>query len=190
MRYLLFTFAVLLVGITVLEAQKPAADFYREHKREDGVRNFKIPGWLMWFGSGIAYDIVEDEEAKAALKLARKVKKMRLMIVEDHNPIPAKAVRNFVRESRRSGYSDLIYVREGETEVNIMGRIKKNNKFKDLVIMVSEENEFVFFHMKSNIKMKDLNEMLRISMDDLPINDETRRKKKEKEEEKKKIPKA
>jgi len=190
MKSLLFTIIFTLAGITIIEAQKPAADFYREHKREDGVRNFKIPGWLMWFGSGIAYDIVEDEEAKAVLKLARKVKKMRLMVVEDHNPIPAKAVRNFVSESRRSGYSDLIYVRDGETEVNIMGRIKKNDKFKDLVIMVSEADEFVFFHMKSNIKMKDLNEMLRMFMDDLPINDETRRKAQEKAEKKKKIPKA
>lgn len=189
MKTLLLIISITLFGITTLEAQQPAADFYRQHKRDEGVRNFKIPGWLMWFGSGIAYDMVKDEGAQAALKLARKVKKMRLMVVENENPIPTAAVQNFVSESRRGGYSDLIYVRDGATEVNIMGRIKKD-KFKDLVFMVSEEDEFIFFHMKSNIKMKDLNEMLQMFMNDLPINDETRRKEKEAREKKKKIPRA
>ncbi len=196
MKSRLLVICCILLGITTLEAQNPAVDFYRQHKRSEGVRNFKIPGWLVWLGSGITHEIVKDEndKAKAALKLARKVKKMRLLVVEDYNPIPTMAVNNFMRDSRRSGYSDLIYVRDGETTVNIMGRIKKNEKFRDLIIMVSEENEFVFFHMKSNIKMKDLNNMLRVFMDKLPINDETRRKEREQEAKKKKrnqkIPKA
>lgn len=160
-------------------AQEPAADFYRQNKRLEGVRNVKIPGWLVWFGSGIAYDMVKDEDAKVAMKLARKVGKMRFMIAEDENPIPTASVNNFVSESRRSGYADLIYIRDGETTVNIMGKIKKNDKFRDLVIMVREEDEFVFFHMKSNIRMKDLSDVINHFMTDFPINDKTRKKEKE-----------
>lgn len=192
MKTLLLSLGLLLVGATIAQAQGPAAEFYRQNKRLEGVRNVKIPGWLVWFGSGIAYDMVKNEDAKVALKLARKVKKMRFMMAEDQNPIPTSAVSNFVSESRRSGYSDLIYVRDGATTVNIMGRIKKNDKFKDLVIMVREEDEFVFFHMKSNIKMKDLSEMINHFMTDFPINDKTRKKEKEEKENRKnkKIPRA
>lgn len=192
MKTLLLSLGLLLISATIVQAQRPAAEFYRQNKHLEGVRNFKIPGWLVWFGSGIAYDMVKDEDAKVALKLARKVKKMRFMIAEDQNPIPTASVNNFVSESRRSGYTDLIYVRDGATTVNVMGRIKKNDKFKDLVFMVQENDEFVFFHMKSNIKMKDLSEMINHFMTDFPINDKTRKKKKEEKEKQKnkKIPRA
>ena len=147
----------------------------------------------MWFGSGIAYDIVKNEDIKVALKLARKVKKMRLMIAEDNNPIPVTDVSDFVSESRRSGFDDLLYVRDEGTTVNVMGRIKKD-KFKELVFMVNENNEFVFFHMKSNIRMKDIQELINNFMTDFPINDQTRKEQKEKEKKEKhkkeKLPQA
>ncbi len=192
MKTLLFATGFLLLSATLCPAQNPAADFYRQHKREKGVRNVKIPGWLVWFGSGIAHDIVKNEDAKVALKLARKVKKMRFMIAEDKNPIPVTAVQNFISESRRSDYTDLIYVRDGETTVNIMGQIKKNDKFKNLIFMVREEDEFIFFHMKSNIRMSDLSEMINHLMTDFPINDKTRKQERtEKQKRKNKnIPRA
>lgn len=185
-----------LLGISILQAQHPAAEFYRQHKREEGVRNFKIPGWLIWFGSGFAYDIVQDEDAKAALRLARKVKKLRLMFAEDTNPIPVAAVSHFVSESRRSGFADLIYFRDGQTTVNIMGKIKKD-KFKDIVILVQDEGEFVFFHIKSNIRMKHLSETINMFLNDFPINKDARanereekRKEKKQKQDKGKIPRV
>ncbi|MDX1942998.1 MAG: DUF4252 domain-containing protein [Saprospiraceae bacterium] len=192
MKILLFSIAITLLSCSLVHAQQPATEFYRQNKHLKGVRNVKIPGWLVWFGSGIAYDMIKDEDAKVALKLARKVGKMRFMIAEEENPIPTASVSNFVSESRRSGYSDLIYIRDEGTTVNIMGKIKKNDKFRDLVIMVSEEDEFVFFHMKSNIRMKDLSDLLNHFMTDFPINDQTREKKRaEKQKRKNKnIPRA
>lgn len=193
MKRFLITLTIVALSIPLLEAQRPAVDFYRQHKRLENVRNFKIPGWFMWFGTGIAYDIVKNEEVKAALRVGRKIKKMRLMIAEENNPIPAENVSNFVSESRRSGFDDLIYVRDGETTVNIMGRIKKD-KFRELVFMVSEADEFVFFHMKSNIRMKDIQELINHFMTDFPINDKTRKDQKEKESKEKrkkaKLPQA
>ncbi len=174
-----------LLGVSILQAQHPAADFYRQYKREEGVRNFKIPGWLIWFGSGVAYDIVQDEDTKAVLRLARKVKKLRLMFAEDTNPISTTAVNHFVSESRRSGFADLIYFRDGQTTVNIMGKIKKD-KFKDIVIMVQDEGEFVFFHMKSNIRMKHLSETINMFLNDFPLNKESRSEEKKKKQKEKK----
>ena len=193
MKSLLFSIIIIMLSSHISFAQRPAVDFYRQHKRLENVRNFKIPGWFMWFGSGIAYDIVKNEDIKVALKLARKVKKMRLMIAEDNNPIPVTDVSNFVSESRRSGFDDLLYVRDEGTTVNVMGRIKKD-KFKELVFMVNENNEFVFFHMKSNIRMKDIQELINNFMTDFPINDKTRKEQKENEKKenhkKEKLPQA
>ncbi|HMO41413.1 MAG TPA: hypothetical protein PKE17_18530, partial [Saprospiraceae bacterium] len=60
-----------------------------------------------------------------------------------------------------------------------MGQIKKNDKFKNLIIMVQEEDTFLFFHMKSNIRMKDLSEMINHYMNELPINKKSRKAEKE-----------
>lgn len=182
---LIFIIMFVIIG-QFAYAQRPAVEFYRQHKRLENVRNFKIPGWLIWVGSGIAYDITKNEETKALLKVGRKVKKLRLMIAEDNNPIPAAHISNFVTESRQNGFADLIYVRDGETTVNIIGKIKKDNKFRELVFLVSENDEFVFFHMKSNIKMKDVQELINTFMDDFPINDKTRKAEKEKKQKRKK----
>ncbi len=172
---------LLLVSVSALSsaAQDPAADFYRSHKRTEGVRNFKIPGWLVWLGTGVVHDIVKSEDARVALKVARKVRKMRFLIAEEQNNIPVANVSSFVSESRRNGYADLIYVRSEDTTVNIMGQIKKNDKFKNLIIMVEEEDTFLFFHMKSNIRMKDLSEMINHYMNELPINKKSRKAEKE-----------
>lgn len=192
MKSLYIIIALLVLSSSVSIAQSPAVQFYRQNKRLENVRNFKIPGWLIWVGTGIAHDITKNEETKAILKVGRKVKKLRLMIAEDNNPIPASSVSNFVSESRRDGFADLIYVRDEGTTVNIMGKIKKNDKFKELVFLVNEDDEFVFFQMKSSIRMKDLQELINVFMDHLPTHDKTRKAEKAKKtkHKKEKLPQA
>lgn len=192
MKSLYIIIALLVLSSSVSIAQSPAVQFYRQNKRLENVRNFKIPGWLIWVGTGIAHDITKNEETKAILKVGRKVKKLRLMIAEDNNPIPASSISNFVSESRRDGFADLIYVRDEGTTVNIMGKIKKNDKFKELVFLVNEDDEFVFFQMKSSIRMKDLQELINVFMDHLPTHDKTRKAEKAKKakHKKEKLPQA
>lgn len=159
---------ITLFFVTNVLMAQPAADFYRQNKRLEGVRNFKIPGWLVYFGTGISYDIIKNEETKEILQLARKIGKMRIMIAEDTNPIPVAAVNNLVADSRSSGFEDLVFVRDGETTVSIMGKIKKD-KFKRLMILVNDDADFVFFEMKSRIRVKDITELINIATKKTPL---------------------
>lgn len=162
--FLIFVF--LFIG-NIIMAQ-PAAQFYQQHKRLEGIKNFKIPGWLVYFGTGITHDIVKNQETKSILKLARKVGKMRIMIAEDINPIPVSAVNNLVAESRNGGYEDLIFVRDGETTVSIMGKIKKD-KFKRLMFLVNDGSDFMFFEMKSHIRVQDITELINLATKKTPL---------------------
>jgi len=168
MKRFLFIIITIFITSSISIAQSPTVDFYRQHKRLKGVKNVKIPGWFMWFGTGIAHDIVKNEDAKAILKLARKVGKMRFMIAEDTNPIPVSDVANLVTDSRMGGFEDLIYVRDDETTVNIMGKVKKD-KFKRLMIMVNDGSDFVFFEMKSRIKVTDITELINLATKKTPL---------------------
>ena len=138
---------------------KTTAQFYHTHKYKEGVTHFKMPGWLVWMGGGIPQGFVQDPEAKAGLRLARKVKKLRFLATEDYNPITAAEVNDFVGNIRSNGFEDLLMVKEGSSTVHILSREKKE-KLRNLVILVNDEEEFVFMDMKSRIKYEDLSELV------------------------------
>lgn len=158
MRISIAILILLAVSLSSCGSPKTAARFYHTHKHKEGVTNFKVPGWLIWMGGGIAQSAVKDPEAKAGLRLARKVKKLRFMATEDDNPITAAEVGDFITNIRSTGYEDLLSVREGRSTVHILSREKKE-KLKNLLILVNDEEEFVFMDMKSRLKYEDLTDL-------------------------------
>lgn len=159
MRIILAIFVAFTISLPSASSQNTAAQFYHTHKHKEGVTNFKMPGWAIWLGGGIAQGFVQDEATRASLRLARKVKKIRFMTTEGGNPISAAEVGAFVSNIRQAGYEDLIFVRQEGTTVNIIGREKKE-KLKNLIIMVNEEDEFVYMDMKSRMKAEDLTDFV------------------------------
>ena len=147
------------LSLSSCSSPKTTAQFYHTHKHKQGVTNFKVPGWLVWMGGGLAQSLVQDPEAKAGLRLARKVKKLRFMATEGDNPITAVEVSDFVSHIRTSGFEDLIMVKEGSSTVHILSRERKD-KLRNLVILVNDEEEFVYMDMKSRLKYEDLSELV------------------------------
>jgi hypothetical protein len=185
--------ALLLLPLLFTSCGTPnsVAGFYQKHKRKKGVKNFKLPGWVMWVGTGLAHEMVDDEDTKLALRFAKKVKKLRVMIAEENTEISSYDVKSFVNEIKQKDYEDLIYVRDGETTVNTLVK-DKNGKLKDLVFLVKDEEEFVFLSMKSNIKVEDITELIKnylgkITKDEA---DEAKSRKKKKKKKKEKPPQA
>ncbi|MCO6493249.1 MAG: DUF4252 domain-containing protein [Phaeodactylibacter sp.] len=157
-------FAILILVFFTLSwnpgsAQKPTTLFYHTHKHKEGVTNFKMPGWLIWLSGGIARGFAREPEAKAGLKLARKVKKLRFLVAEDGSPISSAEVNEFITDIHSSGFEDLLVVKEGSSTVHILSREKKE-KLKNLVILVNDEEEFVYMDMKSRLKYEDLSELV------------------------------
>lgn len=128
--------------------------------------NFKIPGIVTWMGSGIARKAVKEPSAKAALKLAQKARRMRIMVAEDVSIISNSEIYSFISNIKKNGYEDLIQVRDGSTLVTIMAR-DKNERLRNLLILVNEEDNFVYFDLKSRMKYEDLSDMINyfINMD-------------------------
>jgi hypothetical protein len=160
-------------------AQQPAKQFYQQHKQLPGVKNFKVPGWFMWLGTGILNESTQDRATKSLLKMGRKVQRMRLLVSEQNTAIPSASVQNFVAESYQNGYEDLIFVRDSTTTMSIMGRIKKD-KFKNITILVNNEKDLLFFDLKSNIRVKDIQQLITLAIQDFPVKNQSRKAKKEK----------
>ena len=177
MRNLLPLIFLFSFSISAISQNSCIKKFYHEHKKEEGIRNFMIPGFLIWFSTGIANEIVDGEEAKTFLKFAKKFKTIRLLVQNNHNSISKVDYNQLIFDAKKGNYEELIYVKEKGKTFHIMGRGKKD-KLKNLLILVSSEDTFVMMSMKTKIKIKDLNSLI----NDLMKLEKVREKLKKKEE--------
>lgn len=143
-----------------------------------------IPGWVIRLGSTIAKGHVDDEGAKEALKMAKKIKKLKLLVIEDGNPVQQKDIDQMLDKARsKDGFEDMIFVKNEDARVNMLIRTK-GETIKNLLITVCEENEFVMVSLKSKIKMSDLNDLIRSLQDEVDLDLGIEGKEKETSEEK------
>jgi len=185
MKNLLLFLSLILFSFSVQAQNRSIKNFYHKHKKEEGTRNFVIPGFLIWFGTGIANEFVDDEEAKVFLKFAKKFKTMRFLIQEDNNTITREEYNQLAAGAKKGNYEELISVKDKGKTFHIMGRGKRD-KLKNLLILVSAEDTFVMMSMKTKIRTKDLNRLI----NDLMELEKVREKLKKKEEEEKAPPPA
>ncbi|MCB0706381.1 MAG: DUF4252 domain-containing protein, partial [Saprospiraceae bacterium] len=90
MRIFLFTLMLAFLTPFISKAQSHTVNqFYRTHKKTEDVRNIKLPGFLIRFGTNIAKRHADDAMEKEALGMAGQIKKMRLMVAENGGAIPA-----------------------------------------------------------------------------------------------------
>ena len=131
---------VIIIGTCLpgISQTKEINRFIRNNRYEyyDDFRKIGISGFLIRLGSNIAKNHAEDEEEKAALKLAKKIRKVKLLIAEDSNPIPAEKVDQFIhRLKAKENFFDMLMVRSQDTNVRIMVR-EKGDMLKNLMVLV------------------------------------------------------
>ncbi len=160
MRILLLALGFFVLSNKVV-AQNSVAEFYQKFKKQDQVTNFKLPGWLVWIGTGLVYNSIRDEETLTWLRLARKMGKIRLLQSENSNSITPTDLSNFVNSLKsNNAYSDLIYVRDEDSDLNIMIREGSSGRLKELLIVGSTDGETIMVSSKTRLRMKDLSEVL------------------------------
>ena len=139
--------------------------FYRQHKRGADVQNMKVPGWLIRFGGKIAKNAVESEDEKVALDLLKKVGTVRFMYAEDGAKIPANHIKKLQNELRQDHFDDLIQVRSGEMDFQLMIR-ESDGLISELFMLYNdrEDGEMAFISAKTKLHLDDLKELLKKEM--------------------------
>lgn len=158
MKNLLF-FTSLLLLLGSCSVPNAGSNFYQAHKRKQGVRNFALPGWLIYTGTGFAHNIVKEEEVRVLMQLAKKVKKMQFMLDEGNGVISPEELLAFQQRLRDRQFDDLLYVRSEDTTVSFMVRSRKD-KLRDLIVLIHADEDFVFLNMRTNIKVKNIAQLI------------------------------
>lgn len=162
---------LILAPATSFAQTKTINTFYKEFKGLDKNVKMTIPGWLIDMGAEVAKWSVDTKEEKESLNLLKKVNKLKLLVSSDHNPTKAKKINGLFTQLRDDSFEDLLFVKEADTTVNIMvrGANDDDDKIKNLFVLVREPEEIVMLSMKTNIKMDEVNELLRIMEDDYDL---------------------
>ena len=132
----------------------PAQDgwLYWKYKDYDGVA-LTVPSWAVEAGS---WFLPEKQERK----LLRKVDKVRFMLFENNeNPVSARDMKRFTRKANHRGLEDLVVVRDGKTNVRVMGK-ERRNILRKIVVMVHSPEEFVFVSVKGRLRLNDINRII------------------------------
>lgn len=174
--------AILLLTLAALSgslaAQSSVGEFYQKFKKQEEVTNFKLPGWLVWIGTGLVYNSIRDEEARAWLRLSRKMGKISLMKSENSNSITGEDLSSFVGGLKANGgFEDLIYVRNENTDLNFMIREGSKGRLKELLVIGNDDGGTFFLSAKTRLRMKDINELLEHYLKELGWKEKAKAKK-------------
>lgn len=156
---LYFISLVLILLLSSCSVPNAGSSFYQAHKHKKGVRNFALPGWLIYTGTGFAHDIVQEEEVRVLMQVAKKVKKVQFMLDEGNGVISQAELRVFQQHLHDRQFDDLLYVRSEDTTVSFMVRARKD-KLRDLIVLIHADEDFVFLNMRTNIKVKNIAQLI------------------------------
>lgn len=165
MRSLLLILALAFASPILLNAQSPSINkFYRNHKKMDDVRNVKLPGWLIKFGSNIAKKHVDGDMEKEAIGMAKSIKKMRLLVAENPYAIQDNEVNDFIHDlEHKDKFLPLVSIRKGGQNIHIMME-EKRDLLRGLLIMVDSDDTFMMLSIKTKIHLEDIADLIITAM--------------------------
>lgn len=147
MKQLLLIFSLLVFSSSIF-AQQSVKRFYNKYKHQEDVTSVKVQGWMI--KTVLAF--VEDFEGEDIVK---KVTKLRVLTMENGNSVSDDDFNELVKDAKSEAFEDLMTIREGTTNIRFM--IKENEKkIKNLLVLVSESDEFILISLECNLKWKDL----------------------------------
>ncbi len=135
-------------------------NFYRAKKWKKNTVNFAIPGFAIKIGAKIARKHVEEESVKEALKLAKGIRGLKVMVMEDNHGVSKTSYRRLSGKVAKGSFERLITVQSGEENIDIFIREKKD-KIRNLLILVHTEDEFVFLSLKTKLKLEEISKVIK-----------------------------
>ncbi|MGH1339776.1 MAG: DUF4252 domain-containing protein [Aureispira sp.] len=160
----------LLSCFSWVQAQnKTINDFYKTHRKGEDAVGMRIPGWMVQIGMNIsAGDKESREELKPLRPFLRRLNNVRMLSVDGGTKVPKAIVQNFVRTIQKHDFSTLARIKQEETRVDILIRVKergpkknRRNIVKNIILLVQDEGELNVFTVSGRWHMGQVNKILK-----------------------------
>jgi len=157
-------FWLALVGLLMVPNMSNAQSkgpnkFYKKYKNKTNSFNITLPGWLIDLGATVATWSTDDPAEKEAIRLMKKVQRMKLLVVENGAQIKNKHITTLFDRLKKDQYEDLVVVRDKSARVNILIR-EEGDLIRNMFFLVREDDEAVMLSLKTKITMDQVNDMI------------------------------
>lgn len=143
-------------------SEKPNMEFFSNSQYDyQGAKfvSFNVP--LMLAKPYIKRALREDGNNEAAIRLIRKVSKIKIMTVENGNKTLIKDHNSYLSNQN---YQDWATIKHDGDNVNI--RVKQNGEtIKNMLITVNSDKEMVFVDVKGSFTPDDISKMISYAAD-------------------------
>lgn len=144
----------LVCACSITQGQRTVNKFIDKHLKNEKAIAMSLPGWLIRTGANIARNFSDEEDVKEYLKLAKYIKKVRFMVIEDDVDIEYDEMRSLLTNIRKDEFEDFVKVRDKRDHVHILMK-ESSGDLKNLVILVYEPENLVVVSLKLNLPMEE-----------------------------------
>lgn len=169
MRHLIIACLLCTFTLAAYGQNRTLNKFIRQQKKTENSVKISAPGWIIKMGAAIGKQAAKNEEEQdplvyEALKIAKGIKKVKLLVLEDAN-VPAEDVEKLVRRvKKRHNYEDLLTINADGTKVHFMSR-GKGDKLKNMLFLVSDgEDGFVLVSLKSKLRLSEIGDLINMAI--------------------------
>ncbi|HNP19397.1 MAG TPA: DUF4252 domain-containing protein [Fulvivirga sp.] len=152
--------AVFIAMVTVSLAygqSKAVEDFQNKYKNDRDAKVVTLNGSLFELIGNIAQFAEEDEDAQVAARIAKGITSMNLLSVPMFKTgIDLKEVESLKDRIKSEKYDELMTVRDGRERVYFMAKTGGNQIDNMLILITSDDDEFVLINIDGKLDMKDL----------------------------------
>ena len=153
---------VIVVGITMLHAQHiTLAEYYDAQKKQEEATYLSVPGWLINVVSFTAQFFTSDPTTKAAYKLGRKMKRVKLINLEQDLSNVDINMAEMYALLERERFEPLIEIHDGLDAVTLYSRTDKNDRHH-LLLMAEDVREITIIDMATRLRGRDFTKLFNL----------------------------
>ena len=135
MKKPLFLLALAALPFLCLAQSKAINEFYNKYSQDEHFLDIKLSGGLL----NLVASKTDNEDDK---RVIRKITALRALVLEEGNMVKKEDYTKLLREAKADSFEELIKVRDGGDNVEILIR-EKGNAISHVLLLVNGENSFV-----------------------------------------------
>lgn len=149
MKKILLIASALFLTMSALFAQTESVkSFYERYTNQEKVSDYTINGWLLKVAS-------EYSDNTDASKVLEKITQLRVLVMDDGNPISSHEYKDFLKVLRKDDFEELIKIKDEDVDVDFFIR-EEDQHITNVLMLVNEKDGFVLISLEGLLKMEDL----------------------------------
>ncbi|MBK8700197.1 MAG: DUF4252 domain-containing protein [Saprospiraceae bacterium] len=150
MKSVIWSLALCLLFIIPVNGQRKINRLFDQMKDDGYTFALTLPGWLVKTGLNAAHKHTLGEDKDIFLALKKHISGVRLLVDEKSNARKNEILKQFAADPEKSGMELYASFTEKNNLVKLFVEEKKD-KIKNLLFIVSGENDTVLLHLKTDI---------------------------------------